>query len=171
MRLLYWIDRNLWSVPALVFLLTEAVLLSLGAASRIPILLCSAKPEIRQQLYSSLSSTASSLLGFAIAAVAILAAFNPRRKSTNNLGRPSEKQLSRARGYVSVSLLATALFLLILLVTVTFALSLEPKKNGSLGLTSIVLSSATASLVGLLASGVGLALAIVERTQEVDDSQ
>ncbi|MBM0240381.1 hypothetical protein JNW88_30815 [Micromonospora sp. ATA32] len=164
MRFLYWLDRNMWAVPVMAFLATELGLVAWDFATKSPILLSSAKPEVRQQVYSSLSSTASSLLGFSIASVAILAAFAPRPKPGEQYEDPSEKKFARARGYVTISLLATSLFLLILLIAVSFALSLEPKDSGSATLTYIVLGSASASLVGLIAGGLGLSLAVVERT-------
>lgn len=165
MRLVDWFDRNMWAVPALTFVLTETTLIAWRVGSGSPILLSSAQPAIRQQIYTSLASTASSLLGFAIASVAILAAFSPRAERTQMRTQPDERQLARARAYVTVSLLATALFLLILLVTTTVALGLTPTANGKFAIVSTAISSALASLTGLLTGGLGLSLSIIERTR------
>ncbi|MEU8048357.1 hypothetical protein [Micromonospora haikouensis] len=172
-----FLDRNMWVFPVITFVASEAILIIWVLISDAPILLSAARPEIRQQFYSSLTGTSSSLLGFSVASVAILAAFAPRKKSDEPAGgypqagyvrlegQISEADLANARGYVAVTLLVTSFFLLLLLIIATLALSLQPKHNANAALTSLTLGTAMASLVGLVFGVLGLALAVIERAR------
>jgi hypothetical protein len=161
-----WFDRNFWALPAAAFVFSEAALIVWELLDRNPILLSSAKPEVRQQVYSSLSSTSSSLLGFSIASVAILTAFSPRQSARSSDGtEPTEAQVSEARGRVSVALLSASVFLLLLLVVTSYALSQDAEDNGSRLITFTVMGASLASLVGLVAGGFGLYFAVLERTR------
>ncbi|MEU2984935.1 hypothetical protein ABZ647_11095 [Micromonospora aurantiaca] len=172
-----YLDRNMWVFPVLTFIISETALIIWGLLSSAPILLSAAKPEVRQQFYSSLTGTSSSLLGFSVASVAILAAFAPR-KTENGVpdgyprgaparleGQVSEEELAEARGFVAVTLLVTSFFLLLLLIAASVALSLQPKHNANPWLAGLTLGSALASLVGLALGVLGLALAVIERAK------
>lgn len=161
---LRWVDRNLWLIPLVVFLLAALGLSVWSAESRTPVLLAAASRATRQQVYSSLTGSASALLGLALAAVAILVAFGPR------LDRPgqateSEVRLARARTNIAGSLLTASFFLLVILVTATAALAVDAKHAGNNAVAAIIGASGIASVLGLLVGGLGLALVIVERSR------
>ncbi len=103
MRFLRWVDRNLWSIPILVFLAAELAL-SMWSAATTPVLLAAAPLAARQQVYSSLAGSSSG------------------------------------------------------------ALDLKHVGNGAV--TTLLESSAIASVVGMLVGGAGLALVIVERSRQ-----
>lgn len=166
MPVLRWIDRNLWSIPAAVFVVAELTLSVWSTSSRTPVLLAAASPAARLAVYSSLTGSSSALLGLALAAVAILAAFPPRATPSGQQPTQSESRLGRARTNVIGSLLVACLFLLGILVTATLALAIDSKHFGNSAVTTIVESSGTASVAGLLIGGLGLALVIVERSRQ-----
>jgi cytochrome bd-type quinol oxidase subunit 2 len=160
-----WIDRNLWILPFLSFLLTELVLTILHYTEGDPLLLAKIKAENRKEIYSSLTGSSSGLLGFALAAVAIMAAFGRRSASTQD-ERQRENQLADARVGISKILLATSLFLMTILVTATVAIGIDDQKDGSFTLTSVITSSVVSSLLGLFVSCAGLVLSLAERSRE-----
>lgn len=160
-----WIDRNLWILPFLSFLLTELVLIALHYTQGDPLLLAKIKTENRKEMYSSLTGSSSGLLGFALAAVAIMAAFGRRSTSTQD-DRQRENQLADARVGISKILLATSLFLMTILVTATVAIGVDDQKSGSFALTSVITSSVASSLIGLFVSCAGLVLSLAERSRE-----
>jgi hypothetical protein len=159
-----WIDRNLWSVPVLVFLTLQLALSVWSATRRTPVLLASAPLTARQQVYTSLTGSSSALLGLALAAVAILAAFGPRPAHAGEQAR-DETRLARARIGLIGALLAASFFLLVVLITATLALAVDSKPTGNSAITTLIESAGAASVVGLIISGLGLALVIAERSR------
>jgi hypothetical protein len=129
------------------------------------ILLARLEVESRKEIYSSLTGSASGLLGFALAAVAIMAAFGRRTASSPDQHR-RENRLAEARVGVSKILLATSVLLMTILVAATLGIGIDDEKTGSFALTSIVMSAAAASVIGLLVSCAGLTLSLVERSRE-----
>jgi hypothetical protein len=164
MGLFRWIDRHLWSIPVLVFLVTELGLSVWSAASSRPVLLAAASLTIRQAIYSSLTGTSSTFFGIAVAVVTILVAFALR---TNSQGQTTarERALARARTIVVGSLLASSLFLLVIVITATVALGVDSKPRGNTAITTLIEASGIASVSGLVVGGIGLALVIIERSQ------
>jgi hypothetical protein len=161
---LKWFDRHLWSVPILMFLVAELALSVWSAASRSPVLLAAAKVASRQQIYSSLTGSSSALLGLALAAVAILAAFGPPAPRGDQQAL-NEARLARARANLIGSLLVASFFLLVILVTATTALAVDSSLIGKWAVTTTIEASAIASVLGLLISGLGLALVIADRVR------
>lgn len=164
MRLLNWLDRNLWAVPTLVFAAVEAGLLVWLKFSSEAFLIASLTPVLRQPVYASLTGTASALLGFSITSVAILAAFGPRAPKTA-AAQSAERRVSRARDQVLTSLLATSVFFLLLLIIATLGIATDTRRVGNPLINLLVLGSGSASLVGLLVSGAGVALVVTERNR------
>jgi ABC-type transport system involved in cytochrome bd biosynthesis fused ATPase/permease subunit len=164
-RMAQWLDRNLWIIPLLVFLIAEGVLVGIRAFGTDEPLLASVDPENRKEIYSSLTGSSSGLLGFALAAVAIMAAFGRREASTQET-RERENRLAGARTGISKVLLSTSVFLMVILVAATAAIGMDNDKAGSFALTSVITSAAASSLVGLLVSGAGLTLSLMERSRE-----
>jgi hypothetical protein len=162
---LKWLDRHLWSVPILVFLVAELALSVWSATSRSPVLLAAAHTASRQQIYSSLTGSSSALLGLALAAVAILAAFGPRPARAGQQTQ-NEAGLARARTNLVGSLLVASFFLLVILITATLALAVDSRHIGNSAVTTIIEASVVASVLGLLLSGLGLALVVAERSQQ-----
>lgn len=164
-----WIDRNLWSVPVAFFILAVSGFTIAQVECGHPLLLSSAQAAARQSLYSSLAGTSSSLLGFVIAAVAVLAAFTPREVESSR-GRMQEKLLAKARTQLITALLSTSFFLLMVLITSSLALVVDLHKVGNPTLTTIILGSVISSVVGLTIGGLGLALAIIEYSRREPNS-
>ncbi len=54
-----WVDRNLWILPFLSFLLTELVLIALHYTQGDPLLLAKIKTDNRKDIYSSLTGSSS----------------------------------------------------------------------------------------------------------------
>src|ERR1035441_3685628 len=81
MKILRWIDRNLWSIPIVTFLMIELAFSLWSVVSSTPVLLAALPPTTRQAMYSSLISTASAFFGVSLTVVAILVAF-PRLMAT-----------------------------------------------------------------------------------------
>jgi len=130
MGFLRWVDRHLWSLPVLIFLLAELTFGLWSAVSSKPVLLTSAPLTARQAVYSSLTGSSSALLGLAVAAVAILAAFGPRPARPGQPDR-SERRLARARTIIAGSLLAASFFLLVVVITATVALAVDVRNTGT----------------------------------------
>jgi hypothetical protein len=126
------------------------------------VLLAATPTAGRQQVYSSLTGSSSALLGLALAAVAILAAFSPRPAVLN--GAQNEVRLARARANLVGSLLVASFFLLVVLVTATVGLAVNSKQPGNWLVITLIEAAAIASILGLLLSGIGLALVIAERS-------
>ena len=80
MRWFQWIDRNLWSVPVIVFLSVWAATVLWSAASSKPVLLAAAAVASRQAVYSSLTGSAGAFFAAALAVVAILVVFAISRR-------------------------------------------------------------------------------------------
>lgn len=159
MRLLRWIDRNLWSIPVLAFMATWAAFGLWAAASTKPVLLAEAQPAAREAVYSSLTSSAPAFFGAALAVVAILVIF-PRLAATG-----SEEALALARTRVVGVLLTSSYFTVMVVVTATIGLAVDVQSAGNSVVTTLIEASGCASVVGLLAGGFGLALVIVERSR------
>src|SRR5580658_2135584 len=134
MGFLRWVDRHLWSFPVLVFLLAELGLGVWSAVSSKPVLLAADPLSARQAVYSSLAGSSSALLGLAVAAVAVLAAFGPRPARTGESSR-SERRLARARTIIAGSLLAASFFLLVVVITATVALGVDGRNTGNSAIT------------------------------------
>ena len=165
MGFLQWVDRHLWSLPVLIFLLAELAFGMWSAMSSKPVLLAAAPLTARQAVYSSLTGSSSALLGLAVAAVAILAAFGPRPAGPGQPSR-SERSLARARTIIAGSLLAASFFLLVVVITATVALAVDVRNTGNSVITTLIEASGIASVVGLLIGSIGLAFVIVERSRQ-----
>ena len=160
-----WLDRNPWLVPILVFLAAGLALGIWSADSTKPVLLATAPLAARQQVYTSLTGSSSALLGLALAAVAILTAFAPRQSRAGQ-SDASETRLAHARTNLIGSLLMASFFLLVILVTATAAIAVDAEPAGNSVIMTIIEGSGAASIVGLLMSGLGLALVIAERSRQ-----
>lgn len=160
-----WLDRHLWVLPFGVFALTQFSLTALHLLDKEALLLATVDLESRKEIYSSLTGSSSGLCGFALAAVAIMAAFGRRAANTQE-ARQREERLANARVGISKVLLATSLFLMVILFTATIAIGIDDGKVGNFALTSVIVSSAVASILGLLLSGAGLTLSLMERSRE-----
>jgi hypothetical protein len=165
MGFLRWVDRHLWSFPVLVFLMTELAFGVWSAGSSKPVLLAAAPLSARQAVYSSLAGSSSALLGLAVAAVAIIAAFSPRPSRTGEPSR-NERSLARARTIIAGSLLAASFFLLVVVITATIALAIDVRNTGNSAITTLIEASAIASVVGLLVGSIGFAFVLVERSRQ-----
>lgn len=159
MRFFDWIDRNLWSIPFLVFMATWAGFGLWTASSSKPVLLATAQPAVRAVVYSSLTSSAVGFFGATLAVVAILVVF-PRLASTT-----SEDALAKARTGIVGVLLASSLFMIVVVSAATVALAVDVQPVGNSVVTTLIEASGCAGVAGLLAGGFGLALVIVERSR------
>ena len=160
-----WIDRHIWALPAFIFLPFELPLLILDEMHH-AVLLAAVASDSRKDVYSSLAGSAGGLLGFALAGVAILAAFAPKEASTPG-ARARERRLADARNSIMKCLLSSSFFLLLVLIFSTIGLAIDDGKTGGSIVTSFVVSSCFASIVGLFVSGLGLAMAVIERNTVV----
>jgi hypothetical protein len=159
MGFIRWIDRNLWSVPVMVFMATWAGFGLWSMASTKPVLLAAAQPAARQAVYSSLTGSASAFFAAALAVVAILLVF-PRLTTTG-----IEQSLALARTRTVGVLLMSSWFVAMVVIVATIALAVDSKPTGNSVLTTVIEASGCASVIGLLAGGFGLALIIVERSR------
>jgi uncharacterized membrane protein len=75
--------------------------------------------------------------------------------------------MTRARDIVTKCLLCSSLFLLAILVTSTIGIAIDTKHYGSFIISSCTVSLSFAAIVGIIVSGAGLALAIMERNTAV----
>jgi hypothetical protein len=164
MGFIRWIDRHLWSLPLLVFLLVELAFGVWSSVSRMPVLLAGASLSARQTVYSSLTGSAGTLLGLALAVVAVLIAFAPRVEQAGRATK-GEKQAARARTIIVGSLLMSSFFMLIVVITSTIALSVDTKHLGNSAITTLIEASGIASVVGILVGGIGLALVVADRSR------
>ncbi|MFH9547703.1 hypothetical protein [Streptomyces sp. NPDC017435] len=155
------INRNWWVIPILAFGSAVTCLVLMSALGG-PRMLAAVKPDLRKDIYSSLTGSSSGLLGFALAAVAILAAFAPRT-DTQERNRRREVALADARTDIAKCLLVTSVFLMTILVASTVGIGMDARDNGNSSISTIVVAAAFASLVGLLISGLGVTLSILER--------
>lgn len=160
-----WLDRHLWTLPLLIFLLIEVGFVAMHYLKEGALLLARLDADHRKDVYSSLTGSSSGLLGFALAAVAIMAAFGRRTAGTAE-ERLRENRLADARVGISKILLATSVLLMVILVTATLAVGIDDAKTGSFIFTSIITSAAVSSVIGLLVSCAGLTLSLAERSQE-----
>jgi hypothetical protein len=78
----------------------------------------------------------------------------------------NEAGLTRARTNLVGSLLVASFFLLVILITATLALAVDSRHIGNSAVTPIIEASVVASVLGLLLSGLGLALVVAERSQQ-----
>ncbi|MFB6948662.1 hypothetical protein ACFCXP_03405 [Streptomyces niveus] len=163
--MIVWLDHHLWILPFLIFSAIEAGLAAVFFIKSKGFLLAGVDSENRKEIYSSLTGSSSGLLGFSLAAVAILAAFG-RRAGVTPESRARENRLANARVGISKVLLSTSVLLMTLLVAATVGIGIDGAKVGNFPLTSIVVSAAISSLVGLLVSGAGLTLSLMERSRE-----
>lgn len=154
-----WVDRNLWSVPVIVFLATELAFELWTVVGSKPVLLATAAVTTRQTVYSSLTGSASAFFAAALAVVAILVVF-PRLAATS-----METALVRARTRVVSVLLMTCCFMAAVVVVATIAIAVDVKPVGNTAVTTLIEASAIASVSGLAVGGFGLALVIVERSR------
>jgi hypothetical protein len=158
------IGSNLWVIPVAVFVVGEVALISVAAWVENPILLAAVKPDLRKDIYSSLTGSSSGLLGFCLAAVAILAAFAPRRDD-RPAARRREREMAEARSDIAKCLLVTSLFLMLILGFSTVGIGADVKEHGNVVIAGTVMSSALAGVSGILISGLGVTLSILERSQ------
>jgi hypothetical protein len=154
-----WVDRNLWSVPVIVFVVVEFAFEVWSVASKRPVLLAAAAPATRQAVYSSMVGSASAFFGAALAVVAILVVF-PRLAATG-----TEEALAVARTRVVGALLMASCFTLTVVVVATIGLAVDVKPIGNSAVATLIEASGCASVIGLLVGGLGLVLVIVERSQ------
>ncbi|HEY1211990.1 MAG TPA: hypothetical protein VGE93_00020 [Bryobacteraceae bacterium] len=155
------LDKSLWLLPIGLFLLAEITLCGFYFAND-SLLIAAIGPSTRKDLYSSLTGSSAALLGFVLAAVTILASFGLRdTKSAESHRR--EVRMTSARTIIVKCLLATAALLMLILICATVGLAIDVKKHGNIGLTSLTASASFGSLVGILVSGGGLTLAVMER--------
>jgi hypothetical protein len=161
---LKWLDRHLWSIPVITFAIVLMAFTVWAGASDRPVLISALGAMHRQQLYSSLTGTAGSLLGFSIASVTILAAFGPRA-TTGRADSAREERLAKARSDVMILLLVTSGFLLALLISGSLSLAMDTAQTGSQVASVSVASLSLASVTGLLVSGFAMTLVVVERSR------
>jgi hypothetical protein len=154
------VDRNLWSVPAFVFLATELAFELWSVVGDKPVLLATAAVTTRQEVYSSLTGSASAFFGASLAVVAILVVF-PRLAATG-----TEQALALARTRVVGVLLASSGFMAMVVVVATIAIAVDVKPAGNTAITTLIEASCIASVTGLAVGGFGLALVIVERSRQ-----
>ncbi|MEU2495473.1 hypothetical protein [Streptomyces sp. NPDC007883] len=159
-KVLKWVNRNWWVTPIVAFISAQMAL-ALTSFLTGPALLAAVKPDLRKDIYSSLTGSSSGLLGFTLAAVAILAAFAP--KTDPGTSKRREREMADARNDIAKCLFVTALFLAIILTVSTIGIGMDTKSNGNPALTSPVVAASFASLIGLLISGLGVTLSILER--------
>lgn len=160
-----WIDRHLWALPIIIFVITEVGFILAHSLKGDALLLARLDAGRRKDIYSSLTGSASGLLGFALAAVAIMAAFG-RRSVAAPEERERENRLADARVGISKILLATGVLLMVILVAATVGIGVDDRKVGLFSLTSVVMAAGFSSVIGLLVSCAGLTLSLVERSRE-----
>lgn len=159
-----WIDRHLWVLPLGIFLLTELGLITAYCIQGDAPLLARVGTDNRKDIYSSLTGTSSGLLGFTLAAVAIMAAFGKRVANTPD-EQTRENNLAGARVGISKIMLSTSILLMIILVAATLAIGIDGGKTGSFTLTSVITAAGVSSVVGIIVSCAGLTLSLVDRSQ------
>jgi hypothetical protein len=161
---LRWFDKNLWSTPVAVLIVTELIVTPLQVLRSRGVLVESISKDARENLYSSLSGSSSGLLGFALAAVAILAVFSPR-KTANRTARIREEDLATARVQVIGTLLATSFMLLVVLVVSSLGIALDSKGEANPVIANLAFCCSCASVVGLFLGGLGMGLSVLEKNR------
>lgn len=159
-----WFDKHLWASPLAAFLVCEAAILPFQATFPGEILLQSVDKETRGDVYSSLSGSSSGLLGFALAAVAILAVFSPR-KTSNRTERIREEDLATARVQVIGTLLTTSFMLLVVLATSTIGIAVDSRSVGNPVISNLVFCCSCAGVLGLFLGGMGMGLSVLEKNR------
>lgn len=154
------IDRNLWCLPVILFALSISLVTILNW--RFHVVASFTYSPLRQQVYSSLAGSSSSLLGFLIAAITIIAAFGRRHQTIVEEIR-RERILAAARAQIVILLLVAATFILFVLLASTIALSASNAPNRLYVLDGLILSSSIAALVGIITGAAALSLAVIER--------
>ena len=154
---LRWLDRHWWVVVVAAFVGSEIGLTVWEHLSSDPILLARADTVDRGDIYSSLSTSSGAILGFTVAAVAILVTFAPSVPSAR------EANLEAARRRLVQVLLTTATFLGLALALSTVALGVDRGSAGHEWIEHLTLASAAASAIGLAVGGLGFSLAVLER--------
>jgi len=155
------VDRRPWIVPLVVFVLVCSFAL---VWSRFAPPLSFTSGALRQQVYSSLTGSSSSLLGFLIAAVTILAAFG-KRPTAVLADQRREEALAHARTRLVVVLLTTALMMLVVLLTASTALVLSNSPDRLVLADAVILGASAGGVLGLIYSCFGLGLAVAERSR------
>ncbi|MEV8329617.1 hypothetical protein [Streptomyces niveus] len=158
------VGSNLWVIPIACFTIAEALLIAVAFWFDDPILLVSVKPELRKDIYSSVTGSSSGLLGFCLAAVAILAAFAPKRDD-RPAARRHEREMAEARSDIAKCLLVTSLFLVIILGFSTVGIGADVREQGNVAIAGTVTAAGLAAIGGILISGLGVTLSILERSQ------
>jgi hypothetical protein len=152
------LDRHWWVLIIAIFVGSEIGLTIWAQLSDGPTLLARANKADRSDVYSSLSSSSGALLGFTIAAIAVLVAFGAPASPG-----PREANLIAARRKLVAVLLVTAAFLGSTLTLSTIALGVDRAAPGHEWLEHLTLAAAGASAIGLAVGGLGFTLAILER--------
>jgi hypothetical protein len=160
MGFLRWVDRNLWSIPIIVFLATELAFELWTVMSEKPVLLAAAAVTTRQAVYSSLTGSASAFFAAALAVVAILVVF-PRLAATG-----IEAALAHARTRVVGVLLMACCFMAMVVVVATIGIAVDVKPVGNTAISTLIEASGFSSVIGLAVGGFGLALVIIERSRQ-----
>lgn len=150
------LDRRPFLVPLLTFVIVGIGIVGWTRLSTSPVLLDGVPIVVRSRLYASVAGSSSALLGFTLAAVAILVAL-PGRASP---------AITRARETLVQVLLVTALFLLLSLISSTLALVVDQSVAGRFAVQTLTLAALSASLAGLLVGGAAFALAVTEAQQD-----
>ncbi|MCX5501869.1 hypothetical protein OG887_21170 [Streptomyces sp. NBC_00053] len=158
------INRNWWVLPILAFVCALMCLLVISLLEG-PRLLAGLDPDLRKDIYSSLAGSSSGLLGFALAAVAILSAFAPK-VDAQGANRRREREMAEARNDIAKCLIVTSLFLMMILVMSTIGIGIDSDPGGNRLISAVIISASFASLVGLLISGLGVTLSILERNDQ-----
>lgn len=159
-----WLDRHWWSIPVAAFVTMEAMHVFIYLVNGPHFALSLVEADRRREIYSSLTGSSSGLLGFTLAAIAILVAFGKRAASDQET-RGRENHLAEARLGICKVLLVTSVFLVIILIASTVSMGIDDREYGNVVLTSIVTSSALSSLLGVVISGAGLTLALMEKSR------
>lgn len=154
------IDQRPWTVPVGVVAVAGIAATIWPVAFGVPISFTDG--PLRQQVYSSLAGSSSSLLGFLIAAVTILAAFG-KRPTSNPADQARESALAIARTKLVVVLLTAAVCMLAVLVAATLALASANFPGRLYLLDGILLAGTSAGVSGIILGGLGLGFAVAER--------
>lgn len=118
-------------------------------------LLARLEADTRTTLYGSLSSSAGALLGFTIAALAILFTLDPSRPL---VARAQAHQLWTT---LNKTLLAAAAALAVLLVAATTALAIDASREPCLWIEGVVFTISVVALLELVVAGFAFALVVI----------
>ena len=158
-----WLDEHPWFVPVLAAAAAGAVAILYPHLTDSS--LSFTNSSVRQQVYGSLAGSSSSLLGFLLAAVTVLAAFGKRSSGTPQ-ARIREDRLAVARTKLVVLLLVAAFFMFVVLVSASLALALSSQPGQLALLDGLIISSVAGGLVGLVFGCIALGLAVAERNSD-----